>query len=107
MKKKAIENGDLVPMSDKKFDSGDLDGILPWEMEQGVIEDMEYLNCPDIKCPYVAQGQGFPVGLSEREHTVWAQKQDHLDVTAMENIEVDRDFHNPKWVHTEELANTW
>ena len=57
MKQAAIERGDPVPMSDKKLDCGALNGALPWELEPGVIEDMEYLACPDIKCPYVTQGQ--------------------------------------------------
>ena len=92
MKEQALREGRPVPMADKLFDSGALAGKLPWEMGPGQIQDMEYLDCPDQKEPYVCQGYGSVKGLSEAEHMKWAQGIEHPDMSRMEDMCVDWDL---------------
>ena len=81
----------VMPHPSKSEDSGVMDSTCPWEQWPGTPRDLNYLECPDLKFPFVPQGLGAPTGLSALEHCRWAQKQDHPDAIRLQDTVVDDD----------------
>ena len=69
----------VMPHPSKSEDSCVMASTCPWEQWPGAPLDLNYLECPDLKFPFVHEGLG-------------AQKQDHPDATRLQDTVVDDDL---------------